>query len=161
MATAMRSIVMLLVLVGLPSAWVYYGPLPPRAQQVVDRVVEIAQDALGTRQQTERAEATISAPRYQTTAEQATPESTAPQSIALQVQPLLERLRSLGVSEYTLEKWGNAGQLYRFRCAMPLAQSDDITRQFEAVADSPLLSVEQVVVEVATWHASRQTQNQF
>ena len=32
MVTAIRATVMLAVLVGLPAAWVYYGPLPDHAQ---------------------------------------------------------------------------------------------------------------------------------
>ena len=31
---------------------------------------------------------------------------------------------------------------------MPLAQSDEVTRQFEAISDDPKNSIEQVVVEV-------------
>ena len=36
-------------LVGLPAAWIYYGPLPQGAQRVVDRFVEVARDAIGWR----------------------------------------------------------------------------------------------------------------
>ena len=47
MATLFRAAVMLSVLVGLPGAWIYYGPLPTGAQRVVDRFVAIAKDATG------------------------------------------------------------------------------------------------------------------
>lgn len=47
MATLFRVAVMLTVLVGLPGAWIYYGPLPTGAQRVVDRFVTIAKDATG------------------------------------------------------------------------------------------------------------------
>lgn len=47
MATLFRAAVMLSVLVGLPGAWIYYGPLPTGAQRVVDRFVTIAKDAAG------------------------------------------------------------------------------------------------------------------
>jgi hypothetical protein len=47
MATLFRAAVMLSVLVGLPGAWIYYGPLPTGAQRVVDRVVTIAKEAAG------------------------------------------------------------------------------------------------------------------
>jgi hypothetical protein len=49
MTAFFRALVMLVTLVGLPAAWVYYGPLPQGAQQVVDRFVEVARDALGWR----------------------------------------------------------------------------------------------------------------
>ena len=42
-----RATVMLATLVGLPAAWVYYGPLPHGAQKVVDRFVDVARDTLG------------------------------------------------------------------------------------------------------------------
>jgi hypothetical protein len=38
---------MLAVLVGLPAAWIYYGPLPTGAQRVVDRVVAAAKESIG------------------------------------------------------------------------------------------------------------------
>ena len=47
MATLFRAAVMLSVLVGLPGAWIYYGPLPQGAQRIVDRFVTIAKDAAG------------------------------------------------------------------------------------------------------------------
>jgi hypothetical protein len=47
MATLFRAAVMLSVLVGLPGAWIYYGPLPTGAQRVVDRFVAIAKEAGG------------------------------------------------------------------------------------------------------------------
>ncbi len=171
MVVMMRALVMLLILVGLPAAWVYYGPLPPRAQQVADRVVELAQDALGWEHSQSSAEETITAPRYNTnigaepflerTAGVAVErlESNGISRGTEQVEPLLERLRGLGVSQYSLEKWGNAGQMYRFCCAMPLAQSDEVTRQFEAVTDNPKGSIEQVVAEVSRWQTARLSQS--
>jgi hypothetical protein len=47
MATLFRAAVMLSVLVGLPGAWIYYGPLPTGAQKVVDRFVAIAKETAG------------------------------------------------------------------------------------------------------------------
>ena len=47
MATTLRGFVMLAVLVGLPAAWLYFGPLPKNAQRVVDRVVAAAKEAVG------------------------------------------------------------------------------------------------------------------
>ena len=47
MAVVLRAVIMLSVLVGLPAAWVYYGPLPPQAQSVIDRFVGQAKSTLG------------------------------------------------------------------------------------------------------------------
>jgi len=172
MTVLIRAVFMMLVLVGLPAAWVYYGPLPPGAQQMVDRVVELAQDTLGWDRQTQSAERRISAPRYNIGTVAETPPATtvgiasesqgssSSEVVSVQVEPLLERLRRQGVSEYSLVKWGKAGQLYRFCCAMPWDQNDEITRQFEAVADNPFASIEQVVREVSRWQAARQRLHQ-
>lgn len=51
MTVFFRASVMLLTLVGLPAAWIYYGPLPTGAQKVVNRFVEVARDAMGWQQQ--------------------------------------------------------------------------------------------------------------
>lgn len=50
MTVFFRASVMLLTLVGLPAAWIYYGPLPTGAQKVVNRFVDVARDALGWQQ---------------------------------------------------------------------------------------------------------------
>jgi len=166
MAVLLRAIVMLLVLVGLPAAWVYYGPLPPGAQRAVDRVLEIVKETTGWQQTaTQPKEPNSAAPRFQT-ATQSAPAFAAPlpsspltsptkSILSERAEPLLQRLRSLGASQYALEKWGQEGQLFRFRCAMPLAKNKQFTQQFEAVANSPLDSIEQVVVEVAHWQTAR------
>lgn len=47
MATGFRAAVMLATLVGLPAAWLYYGPLPPAAQRVVDQATCSIREAIG------------------------------------------------------------------------------------------------------------------
>ena len=47
MATTFRATVMLAVLVGLPAAWVYYGPLPPAAMGVIERTIASAKQSCG------------------------------------------------------------------------------------------------------------------
>ena len=167
----MRAAIMLLVLVGLPSAWVYYGPLPPSAQGVVDRVVELAQEALGYGQVKHDSESMISAPRYQLNLSTPAPSPTVTtvdrpgergdSAISFQAEPMLKQLRGMGAAEYSLEKWGNSGQMFRFRCAMPLVQDAEATQQFEAVAGNPLVSIQQVVGEVSSWQLARREQRRF
>lgn len=50
MAVFLRALVMLVTLVGLPAAWVYFGPLPPGPQRVIDRFMDVARNALGLEQ---------------------------------------------------------------------------------------------------------------
>lgn len=172
MTTAFRALVMLSVLVGLPAAWIYYGPLPPEAQPIVDRFVGVAKRALGwnataARPGAARPEieylAASPASRSRSSAGRPAPSlPTPPQSaaaspltVAEQVEPLLERLRELGVVEYVLERWGD-GRLYRFRCEMPLEASPRLTQQFEAVTDDPQQCVAQVVAQIDSWRVGRQ-----
>ncbi len=81
--------------------------------------------------------------------------------LAEQMEPLLERLRALGSTEYSLEPWGREGEFFRFRCAMPLAQDKQFTQQFEAVAETPRASIEQVVSEVTRWQTARLDQQRY
>ena len=185
MVAFFRAVVMLAVLVGLPAAWIYYGPLPSGAQRAVDRAVEVVRNATGWQQPTAEMVATKAAPRPGVSAapapkfssHSARPQSARTQSTSLppttptpmaqistmptttglaeQVEPLLERLRALGSTEYSLEAWGRGGEFFRFRCAMPLAQDKQFTQQFEAVAETPRASIEQVVSEVTRWQTAR------
>ncbi len=192
MVVFFRAVVMLAVLVGLPAAWIYYGPLPSGAQRAVDRVVEVVRNATGWHQPTAETVATKAAPRFSVAAapapkfssHSARPQSARTQSTSLppttptpmaqttntmpttkglaeQVEPLLERLRALGSTEYSLEAWGREGEFFRFRCAMPLAQDKQFTQQFEAVAETPRASIEQVVSEVTRWQTARLDQQRY
>lgn len=160
MAVFLRATIMLSVLVGLPAAWVYYGPLPPRAQKIVDRAVELGQEFL--RKDQSNADADIVAPRYSVPTQQVSfdpqtiPASFTPletpaveeDSLAEQLEPHLSVLRKLGAAEYTLEKWGNNDQMVRFRCLISMGGHQEFNRQFEAVAENSLAAVRQVVGEV-------------
>lgn len=201
MATAFRAIVMLVVLVGLPAAWVYYGPLPPAAMGVIERTVASAKQSLGWGESPQApawSEASPkTAPRFDATFAQANhnlrqreaagaaPLPTPPvmrdsrfslasatvaappqpanplavdDTLAQKLEPHLSLLRSLDAADYTLERWGANGQLYRFRCSVTLGGNDDHTRQFEAMDADPLRAVHQVVGEVTAWQNARHAQ---
>ena len=168
MVVFFRATVMLTVLVGLPAAWIYYGPLPSGAQQAVDRVVEVVREAAGWKQPRDLMPVANASTRYPgppTTAPEFAPAAmekaptvphtsltTSSTNLAEQLRPLLQQLQSLGPTEYSLEPWGREGEFFRFRCAMPLvAQDKQVTQQFEAVATTPRASIEQVMSEVASW----------
>ena len=182
MAVFLRALVMLVTLVGLPTAWMYYGPLPARAQRVVDRFVEVAQDAVGWKQPPTvdsldarklRRDSTKCCPHLPTCRRSRTPSfegnqppvhlagatmnlPTPPVSLSGagegEMEMHLSLLKKLGVAQYALEKWG-AG--YRFKCALPLGDNPDFTQQFEAIDADPLATVRQVVGEVTSWQNAR------
>ena len=165
-----RAAIMLSVLVGLPTAWMYYGPLPPSAQKVVDRVVEVVKDATGWQQPHCDSFDDKTAPRFAQeplpTAPVVTPatnfappvtEAAPPvpaANLQQQLAPLLQQLQAFGPTDYSLEEWGTTGEFFRFRCAMPLGVQQGMTRQFEAVAKSPADCVRQVIAEIAQWKNS-------
>ena len=168
MVVLFRAVLMLTVLVGLPAAWIYYGPLPPMAQGAVDRVVEVVRDTMGWQQPSTESSVQMTAPRYAVASAEApsfpTPGSDLPLvapkvapatsqvSLGEELKPLLEELRSMGSTKYSLEHWGQKGEFFRFCCAMPLvAREKHLIQQFEAVAETPRASIEQVVSEVAHW----------
>jgi hypothetical protein len=175
MTTMLRAAIMLAVLVGLPTAWMYYGPLPPQAQRTVDRLVASAKEALdwdkrlGVETEADAPPREIDAGHVVEAAPAFAAErpavvaaspviqhaQSAELELARRVEPLLARLRELGVAAYALEPWGGDRRLFRFHCEMPLAGSDAITQQFEAIAADPQQSVAQVVADVTNWHASR------
>lgn len=166
MATALRAATMLLVLVGGPCAWMYYGPLPDGAQRVVDRFVDAAKGALNGKGQA--VDAPIAAGAVETPNEPPTARASAPpfdpdrtptepatMPFEQRVAPLLAELKHRGVIAYDLEPWGEGGRMFRFRCEMPLLPGGQATEQFEAVAADPQQSIEQVATQVAARHAAR------
>ena len=64
MATTLRSTVMLVILVGVPATWIYLGPLPMEAQQVVTRLITTAKNRLGKASLAVPGQPKISAPRF-------------------------------------------------------------------------------------------------
>lgn len=170
-----RAVVMLLVLVGLPAAWIYYGPLPPSAQKVVDRVVDVVKDATGWQQPHCDTFEDKTAPRFATSTPAAPslpPEPPAVIPVSLsndapaasnlqqQLAPLLEKLQAFGPTDYSLEEWGAEGEFFRFRCAMPIGGQAGFSRQFEAVAANPAECIQQVIGEIGQWRGKRQAGSQ-
>lgn len=177
MVVFFRAVMMLAVLVGLPAAWIYYGPLPPGAQRVVDRVVEVVRATAGWQRPAPTNNVVVPLPpRFSGDSAVLPAVATQPADgdsnslspppmqtemasnatgLAAQVEPLLRQLRILGSTEYTLEPWGREGEFFRFRCAVPLAQDKQFTQQFEAVAETPQATIEQVVSQVTRWQIAR------
>lgn len=189
MTVFFRALVMLLTLVGLPAAWIYYGPLPANAQQVVDRFVEVAQEAVGWRK--EPAPSSVlnplkSAPRYEDSpvtspvtlpvsqatfegesssialASASTPAVDGPESSELEADSEMQSHLSL------LKAMGVAhyslekwGTGFRFKCSVPLGNNPDFARQFEAHDADPLATVRQVVGEVSSWQNARNDTTQW
>jgi hypothetical protein len=167
MQTMLRAALMLAVLVGLPAAWVYYGPLPPQAQRAVDRVVATAKEAVEWDRWMTAADSRVSqraAPAagvpvrtMSVVTPQAEPAAAPAPSLADRVEPRLAQLRGWGAAEYRLEPWGDGGRHFRFWCAMPIVEGAAATQLFEAVAADPQWAVERVAADVAAWQAAKLT----
>jgi len=68
-----------------------------------------------------------------------------------QLAATLNRLVALGMRDQQLTAWGGRGEMTRFSCTMPWANSPMFSRHFEAVAATPLSAVEQVAAEIDAW----------
>ena len=75
--------------------------------------------------------------------------------LASQLATLLEQLVQWGVRDQELAPWGSRGELVRFRCNVPWANSPAYSRHFEAVAATPLAAVEQVTAEIEAWRSGQ------
>ncbi len=64
------------------------------------------------------------------------------------VAVLVQQLNGLGVTEYSLTKWGNSGQAYRFHCSVPWGPGGHYARHFDAIADDPADAARQVLEQV-------------
>jgi hypothetical protein len=61
------------------------------------------------------------------------------------------RLRTLGATQYTLEKWGEGSPLFRFQCDVAIAENPDHCRHFEATERSPQHAMTAVLQQVESW----------
>lgn len=168
MRTLLRAAVMLAVLVAAPILWIYRGPLPGPAQQAVDEALAGVRDwwtarplpasheqtAAPLQEAVAKAMAPVDAVAFSTPASPSTPDD----ELARRMEPLLVQLRRQGASEYALESWGLAGQLFRFTCLLPMANNPDHVQQFEAIAEDPSEAVEQVLREASQWRLVRSSQ---
>lgn len=165
MRTLLRAVVMLAVLVVAPMLWIYRGPLPGPAQHAVDQALaEVRGWWVGgaTPATGGHAAAGLSsgvgaavAPELPVAPLAQRSASTPEEELARRVEPLLVQLRQQGASEYALESWGLAGQLFRFTCMLPMANNPNHVRQFEAIAEDPGVAVEQVLAEASQWRLAR------
>ncbi|MBX3434693.1 MAG: hypothetical protein KF847_15345 [Pirellulales bacterium] len=173
MGTTFKAAVMLAAVGGGVAAWDKYGPLPPEARRYVDQAIGAAKGFLADHLPKSSSQRDVAGPRIDAGEPFAAPvDSTSPPLFGAEpaqvaiappaptagtgdLQPLLDQLVKLGIGEYELARWGSRGDLYRFRCAAPLAGSMDQARQFEAIAPTPLASVEQVLGEVSSWRLAR------
>lgn len=76
------------------------------------------------------------------------------------VPEVVQRLRQLGIADYSLAPWGTSGDIYRFRCAAPWGSEGAFHRHFEAVAANPADAALRVLSQVEAWQqteASRAT----
>ncbi len=72
-----------------------------------------------------------------------------------QLPAMLEQLTNLGVRDQELAPWGSRGELVRFSCNVPWANSPAYGRHFEAVAATPLAAVAQVAAEIEAWRSGQ------
>jgi hypothetical protein len=77
---------------------------------------------------------------------------------ANQIEAAAARLRQLGARYYRLESWGEGPQMYHFCCDMPVADSADYTRCFEATHADPLQAIGEVQRQAENWRTLASSQ---
>lgn len=84
-----------------------------------------------------------------------------PESSGGRMPELMARLEQLGAAESNLAAWGSGGNLFRFSCRAPLANTPAFTQHFESVASEPVVAVEQVLAKVEAWRLAQRDSNQL
>jgi hypothetical protein len=167
-----RTIIMFGTIMVGAMAWKVYGPPPEQLAPIVDRVAELAAQAVGREQANPSLSGTH--PPRQAASPSLLPlpapsgaslrvdREVAPATVANQAPPyaqpqsarideLLAPLRSLGVVDAELKPWGATGQTYRCACRVASAENPTLERHFDAVAADAQSAVEQVVGEIEQW----------
>jgi hypothetical protein len=62
-----------------------------------------------------------------------------------------QRLQQLGASYYRLEEWGDRRECFRFICEMPLGDSPQPARAFQAIRDDRLEAMAEVLRQVEAY----------
>jgi len=83
------------------------------------------------------------------------PNAPSPQPQDTRIPALLGHLTQLGARDQELTPWGRGGDLARFSCSVPWANSPAYSRHFEAVAATPLAAVQQVAEEIEAWRGGQ------
>jgi len=63
------------------------------------------------------------------------------------------RLRELGASYYRLEYWEAEGMLYRFQCNVPMDDSTQRSRLFQATDEDRTRAMQRVLEQVESWQS--------
>ncbi len=74
---------------------------------------------------------------------------------ATEMSAIYQRLRQLGVEQFSLSPWGTTPGLYRFRCSAPWGSEGHYHRYFEAVSGNPVEAAQRVLVDVERWQTSQ------
>lgn len=86
----------------------------------------------------------------------ASPEpSIAAERTAERFEAIPKRLQELGAEYLKLESVTGSDMRYRFRCTVPLPGSEAYGRQFDVTAADPVEAMQQVLAQVETWQAAR------
>ncbi|QDU59172.1 hypothetical protein [Aeoliella mucimassa] len=75
------------------------------------------------------------------------------------VASVVRQLESMGVSDCSLNTWGDSGDFFRFRCSLPWISGLGTSVHFEAISEDPADAAQQVLNQVSQWrlaHASEQ-----
>jgi len=75
------------------------------------------------------------------------PQTTSPQNF----ESLKRHLQTLGATSYSLEKWGNRGEFFRFSCSVASSKSYAYEKYFQAIGADEIAVIQTVVADIERW----------
>jgi len=74
-----------------------------------------------------------------------------PVEVPQDFETLFLRLKTLGVTYYKLEKWGNQGTLYRFSCCVASSETYSYEKHFQSIGTDAVTVTQRVIADVEKW----------
>jgi len=66
-------------------------------------------------------------------------------------ETLKRHLQTLGATSYSLDKWGNRGELFRFSCSVASSGSSVYEKYFQAIGADEIAVIQTVVADIERW----------
>ena len=79
----------------------------------------------------------------------------------LDFESLKLHLQALGVTSYSLKKWGNSGELFHFSCLVAPSESYTYEKHFQHIGSDAATVIQKVIADIERWKTSGHTETRF
>ena len=73
----------------------------------------------------------------------------------LDFESLKLHLKTLGVSSYSLQKWGNSGELFLFSCLVSPTEPHTYEKHFQFIGSDAIAVIQTVIADIERWKSGR------